>query len=209
MLGILVGTASVVALVTSTRLSTDYAISKFKALGTNLISVNMMSGAMGENEASAAKLTLPEVHCIQYHRKLSQSRLSQVPGQVSTDSVDLKSPFVIGVTDEFFSILKIQPAQGRLVSSLDKVSPYCVLGHDVAKKFQNAGIDPIGKQIRIDNTLFTVVGVAKEWKKTRSLLLMWMTLLCYPYRLPCCFLLIVASINCLCGYRRTRILTKL
>ena len=40
-----------------------------------------------------------------------------------------------------------------------------MLGHDVAKKFQNAGIDPIGKQIRIDNTLFTVVGVAKEWKK--------------------------------------------
>ena len=97
-LGILVGTASVVALVTSTRLSTDYAISKFKALGTNLISVNMMSGMMGENEASAAKLTLPEVHHL--HSISSQIKsvapFTQVPGQVSTDSVDLKVRLLSG-----------------------------------------------------------------------------------------------------------------
>lgn len=46
-LGILVGTASVVALITSSQLAIDHALAQFKTLGTNLLAMDVQQQQQG------------------------------------------------------------------------------------------------------------------------------------------------------------------
>ena len=61
-LGILVGTGSVVALLSSGQLATEHALAQFKSLGTNLLSVSIMDQSdSSKSKQSAKELTLDDV----------------------------------------------------------------------------------------------------------------------------------------------------
>ncbi len=167
-LGILVGTASVVALITSSELGTRHALSQFETLGTNLLSMNVQTLHFGKttekgqqhnlvlDDIPILKSTSPQISLIGPYisvyksiRAASKQRLGQA----------------IGVTDDFPKIVRLHLANGRFVSYLDKNKFYCDIGSDVLKLFQQKGItNPIGQQIFIGNWLFTVVGVLRPWK---------------------------------------------
>lgn len=167
-LGILVGTASVVALITSSQLATQHALAQFKSLGTNLIAMDMFdqnpgSGGAGEQVQQLKLADLPtiqqvssEIMLIAPYTNLYQSLYfqgTQVSGQV------------LGATAALAQIVKINMAQGRFVSYLDHHNFYCVIGSDIAKTFQSKGIaNPVGKQIGIGSWIFTIIGVAKPWQ---------------------------------------------
>ena len=148
-LGILVGTASVVALVTCGRMATDKALSQLKALGTDLISVRMYN--MQSNKSSAA-------------RKLSLDSVLTLPKKIK--GVHSVSPFInvysntilfkgqrldgniIGVTHQTKPIFKMTVQQGRFISFLDTFEHYCVIGHDVYQQIkQQYQGEVLGQQI--------------------------------------------------------------
>ncbi len=166
-LGILVGTGAVVALVTSTQLSTDYELSKFKALGTNLISVSVLPSSMSSSSKVAPQLHLSDMRSFYAVNKQIKivAPYTQIYANAQFKGKNLASSMVVGVTDDFYSILKIQVARGRWVSLLDGVRPYCMIGAGLAKKIQQAGYDPLGAKILVNNQLLTVVGVAKPHKR--------------------------------------------
>lgn len=164
-LGILVGTASVVALITSSQLATAHALDQFKTLGTNIVAMDIFDQP-GQDQQQARQL-----------------RLSDMPAiQASSSQIVLAAPYinlyqnlyfqgtqlngqVLGTTADLAKIVKIEMAQGRFVSYLDHNSFYCVIGSDIAKTFQSKGIaNPIGKQIQVGNWIFTIIGVAKPWQ---------------------------------------------
>lgn len=164
LLGVLIGTASVVALVSSGQLATQHALAQFKTLGTDLLSVSINSTAE-TSPNQAQKLTLNDMFKIE---KASPNILEIAPytnyyGGVSYLGQSLDGG-IIGATDGLQDIVKIKLAQGRFVSTLDSYLNYCVIGNGIANKMKSAGtLDPIGKQIRVGYKMFTVVGVAKPW----------------------------------------------
>ncbi|HUN62927.1 MAG TPA: ABC transporter permease, partial [Candidatus Sulfotelmatobacter sp.] len=76
---------------------------------------------------------------------------------------------VQGVTGDYFSVLGVSPFLGRLISSLDAnfdngSSPrVAVLSYAVWRRRFGASPDVIGKQIRIENQPFAVIGVTQRW----------------------------------------------
>lgn len=167
-LGILVGTASVVALITSSQLAVENALAQFKSLGTNLLAMDLQ-GSSDDSSPSD-----------QQQRQLKSSDIRQIVNHVHP--VVLVAPYiynyqqiyfkgkqfngqVLGATAELADIVKIKTAQGRFVSYLDRNSFYCVIGNDIAHDFYKNGVaNPIGKQIQVGNWLFTIIGVAKPWE---------------------------------------------
>jgi putative ABC transport system permease protein len=167
-LGILVGTGAVVALVTSTRLSTDYELSKFKTLGTNLVSINLVKSMPNDTSEVTKQFKLNDMKAL-YQTSPQITRIapySQAYTSVSYRDQVFSSSTVVGVTKDFFSILKIPLAEGRFVSVLDKSKPYCVVGSAIAKKIRQSGHDPLGAHVLVGKMIFTVVGVVKSWKPT-------------------------------------------
>ena len=161
MIGILVGTASVVALLTGGELATNNALSQFKTLGTNLLSMDINDKSYSSNTSQQQR----------------QFQLSDFPTlQQASKAIHLMAPYIttysstsfhshslnaalIGATSNL-SHLHLHIKQGRPISSLDIGRDYGVIGSDLAKQLKSYGvINPIGVQIQVGNTYYTVVGV--------------------------------------------------
>ena len=88
----------------------------------------------------------------------------------SQDQVTIESKYsrpravqVFAVTGDYFSIKNMAVTSGRLLNSFDhdRANPVVVIGQDVAEHFF-PGVDPIGRELKVGNLPYTVVGVAEE-----------------------------------------------
>jgi hypothetical protein len=68
------------------------------------------------------------------------------------------------VSGNYFEVLGVQPAQGRLISSADEqgnnASPVAVLSHNLWQRRFDSDTRIVGKTIKLDGHDFTVIGVA-------------------------------------------------
>jgi len=163
-LGILVGTASVVAMVSIGKLAEDQILAQFRHMGINLLSVNIQP--LGSNNNPLNTLRLKDA--------------TKLP--TASDNIQIASPYInvfgatryrghhlegaaIGITPAMFDIAKLHLLRGRLLSFLDAGDYYCLIGnklyHTIIKKTDIT--NPIDTQIAVGNTIFTIVGVLKSW----------------------------------------------
>lgn len=166
-LGILVGTAAVVALISCGQLATEKALEQFKSLGTNLLAISAYQKTPNrsrseDNSLSAAQWQLLAER-IPYIVSIAPYATAYQPLSVQGK---LMQGVVIGADQELASIIHIQLAQGHFVSFVAAYEHYCVIGAGLASQMRQISLDdPIGKQIRVGQALYTIIGVAKQWKE--------------------------------------------
>lgn len=164
-LGILIGTASVVALLLSGQLASEHALAQFKVLGTNLLSIQIQQSNNAAGGHDSAQLTIPQA----INSISADSDLTLVaPYIISYSSISYNghplNAAIIGATETFPVALKIQLQSGRFISILDKQQNFAVIGAQIAQQLQKLGIlNPIGQQIPINNSVFTIVGIMQPW----------------------------------------------
>lgn len=165
LLGILVGTASVVAMVSGGQLATMQALKQFEKLGTNLMTVSASyTGQSSNDDNPKSQISLdtamnmvsasPDILAVAPYTN-SFAQLSFGGNQLDGD--------IIGAEDHLASIMQLSLMKGRFISLLDNYSFYAVLGQDLYNKIQNITPNPIGKQIQVGNQFFTIVGVLNHW----------------------------------------------
>jgi putative ABC transport system permease protein len=164
-LGVLVGTGSVVALISSSQLATAHALQEFKTLGTNLLAVTLENDpASGADTAKKRKLTIdlmPEID--QASRQIMQSAPYTVLYQPTRFSKNVLQSQIMGVTENIAGIVKLNIDKGRFISDYDETEYYCVIGADLAKQISKFGIDPLYQQLNVGGTFFTIVGTLQPW----------------------------------------------
>lgn len=168
MLGIVVGTGSVVALISSSELATQHALAQFKSLGTQLLSLTLTAPENASlNSGQQQTLTADNIQHI-----ARSVRGVDIIAPYATLFGDLQaankssSAQVLTGDDSLIRIAKIKLAKGRYVSALDRQRYFCDIGADLAKKFTQRGINPIGQQVLFNKHYLTVVGVLKPWQPT-------------------------------------------
>ena len=164
-LGILVGTGSVVALISSSQLATDHALSQFKKLGTNLLAVMINSTQEQTQSGQTRSLQVSDMPDIQAQipeiEKIVPYTLLYQP--LYFQDIQFNGQ-VLGATEALADIVKITMEEGRFVSFLDENSFYCVVGHNIGEKIRARGLDPVGQQISVGKQLLTIIGVANAWE---------------------------------------------
>ncbi|EKD44958.1 MAG: hypothetical protein ACD_70C00139G0006 [uncultured bacterium] len=163
-LGVLVGTASVVALMSSSQLATTHALSQFKKLGTNLLSVYVIAkNNMGNRDRDDQSFQLSDMPKLKsYSRRIVHAAPYVINGQsMHFEGMPLHGD-VVGVTERFLDITKIHIFRGRFISDLDHQKFYCVIGNEVAKKIHYSPSAVVGKQMHVGNFIFTIIGVLKK-----------------------------------------------
>jgi putative ABC transport system permease protein len=165
-LGILVGTASVVAMVSGGKLATRQALAQFKSLGTNLLSVQVNQAQSGSGSASSkVKLTLQQADGI----KTISPAIQQVAPYTSlyvpiTYHGHTLNGSILGVTHSMAPVMKIKIAKGRFISFLDRFEKFCVIGQSMAQSMKQYTVKSlIGQQIDLHGNFFTIIGIAKKW----------------------------------------------
>lgn len=164
MLGILVGTASVVAMVSSGQLATKQALAQFKQLGTDLLSVSIYDEG-GGGPGKGTPFTIQDALAIV---KVSPQILQVAPYTTSYAPIIYQgnklNAGVVGVTQDLQSILAIHMMKGRFISFLDHNSFFAVIGQNVYQEMQGmSALEPHGRQVRVGSRFFTIVGIAEQW----------------------------------------------
>lgn len=165
-LGILVGTAAVVALISCGQLATEKALEQFKSLGTNLLAVAVYQKMPGKSQDEHF---LNDRQWQQIGERIP-SIVKIAPYSTAYQPLSFQGKLlqgvVIGVDQDLASIIHITLAQGSFVSFVAAYEHYCVIGAGLARQISAMSMDdPIGKQIRIGKALYTIIGVANQWKE--------------------------------------------
>lgn len=173
LLGVLVGTASVVAMVLGGELATNEALLQFKTLGTDLlaVSVNMSSEEGLATSGKSEHLSLSQaLDLVKTDNDIVQvAPYTQLFHPVLYQGQSINA-VILGVTDSFANIVQINMQSGRFVSVFDKYEFYCVIGHDVYNALKKLAFkEPLGQQLQIGKNIFVIVGVADTWPENSFL----------------------------------------
>ena len=160
LLGISIGIGSVTAMISVGLAVKGEARKQFEALGVDVLAItNVTRSATGSRARAAISIedafaleTLPLIDAIApYTVGRGDSSFGGQKGQ--------RMP-VIGVTEAFVLLNELPLTDGRFISDLDGRCPFCVIGAETAGALRaRAGGRVIGETIRIDGTVYTVVGV--------------------------------------------------
>lgn len=166
-LGILVGTAAVVALISCGQLATEKALEQFKALGTNLLAVATYQKTPSRSHSNDNSLSATQwqqlAERIPYIVKIAPYSTAYQPLSFQGK---LMQGVVIGADEDLPSIINIKLTQGNFVSFVASYEHYCVIGAGLAQQMREMSQDdPIGKQVRVGRVLYTIIGVAQSWKE--------------------------------------------
>ncbi|MGB2591012.1 MAG: ABC transporter permease [Candidatus Acidiferrum sp.] len=169
-LGVIIGSASIVLVVTVALTSRKFVISKIEAVGSNVVWAELirtsekaqpLSYEMTLDDMQAAKDTIPGV--------------AQVAGtsdmQMSVVAEGVVRPVtLIGVTEGYKEIRRLLVVRGRFFDQLDmqERSKTCVITPQLAKRLFGAD-DPVGRELHVGELIFTIIGVFKERVETFGL----------------------------------------
>jgi putative ABC transport system permease protein len=162
MLGVIIGSSSVVALLYCSQLATISVISKLSELGTNLISVSITGFQDKLEGKSISSLGESVDHVVSY------SPIAFAYEKVSLEGVSMHAG-VVGVNEQLYQIAKLNLKEGRFVSPFDS-DQFCVIGDSIAANISN----PIGEQIKYGAHYCTIVGVLKPAKN--NFLYLWISI---------------------------------
>ncbi len=171
MLGIVIGIASVILLMSIGTSAQKLIISQVEDIGSNLVFVipGATQGSKFSPPASAFGIiikTLKERDLESFRKDPSIEKVAgEVHGQARAvyGNNDISATYN-GVTGEYFEIINLKVKKGRLLNHRDNetMTKVAVLGSESAKKLFGEK-EPVGKNIRLKNHSFKVVGVlAKE-----------------------------------------------
>jgi putative ABC transport system permease protein len=168
MLGIIIGVASVIAMLALGEGSKRSMREEMSKMGTNMIMVmpnfQRRGGvSLGSSSSNAMKMT--DVIALR-NEATSIAAVSpevRATGQIIYGNKNTQTT-IYGVSEEYLGIKKLTIKSGRLFNTqeLKSMAKVCILGQTVVENLFGAGADPVGLSIRIKNLPFLIIGVLDE-----------------------------------------------
>lgn len=163
MLGIIIGNASVIAMVGVGQGAQKLAAEQFESLGPNVLFIVPGNPNIRSRSDVPKTLVLEDARAIATQVPSVKEAAPQIQSrQAISYSNKSTNTQVIGATPEFLTVRSYDVARGRFLTDLDlkQNNQVVVLGPDVANRlFGNS--NPIGQKLRIRNLSFLVVGVTE------------------------------------------------
>jgi len=174
-LGVVIGVAAVIAVVTFVAGINGYVATKIFNLGADVFIVFKVSPAVtnidkfleGEKHKD---LTMEDYRAVLdacKHCEWVGASLRKDTGKAVYAQQSINDTTVRGLTPSMVPILDIDVATGRMINDTDvnNNSAVAVVGPDIVDNLM-PGTDPINKEVRVDGWLYRVVGVGKRKGKT-------------------------------------------
>ncbi|WP_279090371.1 ABC transporter permease [Bartonella apis] len=166
LLGIVIGTAAVIAMLHVGHNAREEAINEFSKLGTNIIGISLLSSG----EVSFAKddiFAYPSINSAV--KKIAAVTNTSGTIRVGRDELPVQ---VLAVSQNYYSIASAQLASGRYTYDVDKFMPYAVIGSTIADQLQalSGHSAVVGQLITLQNQTFTIIGILKPTSSNNILM---------------------------------------
>jgi len=164
MLGIVIGVAAVIALMSIGRGATASILANIESMGTDLVTISPGAFTFGGVRGAAGgttALTMEDAEAISeqvpYITAVAPSYSSNLQLVVGGENMNAQ---VTGVTPEYWEVQNLEVANGAFFTEYDyqRGTKLAVLGSNV-KEMLFGDADPIGQQVRMGTIIVRVVGV--------------------------------------------------
>ena len=166
MLGIVIGVASVIAMLAIGEGSKQSIREKMSSMGTNMIIIMpITNGGLNIGAKSLLSMKYSDVESLRNEAVNLSSVSPEVRVNVEVIYGNENTQTTIhGVSEEYFTIRKLEIKSGRLFNSgeIRSMSKVCLLGQTAVDNLFGEGADPVGMNIRIKKVPFQVIGVVKK-----------------------------------------------
>ena len=165
MLGMIIGNASVIAMIAVGQGAQKYASSQFESLGPNILFI-----VPGTDKARRQTFDVPKTLVWGDAKAIAEAVTSvrEVTPQIQSQLTTIfrganTNALVMGTTETYPNVRNHDVARGRFLTTQDvqRGNLVAVLGTDLADRLVGSD-NPIGKKIRIKNLNFEVVGLMEE-----------------------------------------------
>ncbi len=168
MLGVIIGVASVFAMLAIGQGSRKSIEDQISNLGTNVIMIfpgASFRGGVASAAGSAVSLEMEDVVSINNDCPSVKfvSPVARTSGQVIAGGLNWNTQ-LYGIYPEYLEIRNLEIASGEMFSVTDerRASKVCIIGKTVAENLFDEYTDPVGQKIRIRKIPFKIIGVLKE-----------------------------------------------
>ncbi len=160
MLGIIIGVAAVIVLVSMVSSSTKSMKQQLESMGTNLISVNINRGWGTGRTVSVKEL---EEFCEENGEYIAYSSPDVSSRTTVKYGGNNHTSQLHGVSEEYTVIKNREVVSGREFTQADmnNRNPVCIVGEYIVDELFN-GMDPVGQEIKVNNEMFNIIGVLDQ-----------------------------------------------
>jgi putative ABC transport system permease protein len=162
-LGVVIGIAAVIILMSVGKGATASILSNFSSLGANMITISggaTSSGGVRGGIGSANTLTYEDAKAI-------EANITDITGVAPTSASGMQviagsqNMFVqvTGITPSYLDVYNISIAEGDTISQydLDRKTKVALIGPTVSETLFSDS-DPVGQKIRMNNIMYTIIG---------------------------------------------------
>lgn len=160
MLGIIIGVAAVIAIMSIGQGLMNSVNEMFSSLGSNIIQVGLY--VRGESNRTVTVNDMYDFVNENQELLCDLSPIVSVQGQVKCGSELLERTYVNGVSESYDSLELLKMSEGRFLQYVDVVrkEKVCVVGTYIVDNFLDG--DGMGKIVKINGENFTVIGVIEQ-----------------------------------------------
>ncbi len=175
LLGVVIGVAAVIAVVTFVNGINGYVAEKIFNLGADVFIINKSKNVITNVDEYLDGVRRKDITLDDYQAVRESCRACTVvgatagnhTGRVSYKERSITDTFVRGWTPSMARIYDLDIVAGRGIGDADmnSAAPVVVVGNDILEQLMG-GEDPIGKEVRVDGQIFQIIGVGKKEGKT-------------------------------------------
>ena len=175
LLGVVIGVAAVIAVVTFVNGINAYVAERIFRLGADVFIVGKQTAVITNvdqllESKKRKDITLDDFYAVStgcHHCKFVGAGITNLNGHIVYENQSSADSFVRGFDPNMQTIYDLEIVEGRALNQTDmnNASHVAVIGQDILDKLM-AGQDPIGKEIRIEGELYHVIGLGKREGKT-------------------------------------------
>jgi putative ABC transport system permease protein len=175
LLGVVIGVAAVIAVVTFVNGINGYVAEKIFNLGADVFIMFKVSPAVTNVDhylegQKRKDLTMDDYRAVREgckHCAYVGAYARNTSGHVKYGEESLSDTFVQGMTPSVAVTQDVDMDSGRMIEDIDleNNAPVAVVGTDIPETLM-PGVDPIGKEIRVDGWTYRIIGVGKKKGKT-------------------------------------------
>ncbi len=174
LLGVVIGVASVIAVVTLVNGASTYIATKFSSYGSDVFTVSKAPQFITSAEQYVAmqkrkNILLPDYYYVQENCKLCAGMGAQqaTVGKVVHNTESVTDTQIRGYTWQMPALQNLNITQGRGFTDADEehASHVAIIGTDIVEHLL-PGLDPVGQELRVDGVPYTIVGVTEKQGST-------------------------------------------
>ena len=165
MLGIIIGVASVIAMLAIGQGSKESIQAQISNLGTNLLTIfpsASMTGGVRMEAGTSVRMTIDDYKAVASRcpAVMYSTPTVRTSGQLIAGSQNWRTS-VWGVYPDYFNIRNLEVQSGAVFTTAEDhaATKICVIGQTVSKYLFGEGIDPVGKQVRVNKIPFMITGL--------------------------------------------------